>query len=81
MAPVISSKRTEVYLRLKEAAKLAVEYGLEVYDFRRISAAALTQAAIEAEDGNKSAAARRLKISRGHINKRPLLTELQIDPK
>jgi hypothetical protein len=59
--------KTEVDVLLKHAAALAVKCGVDHYDFRRASAAALRRAALEFEDGDKSAAARRIKMSRNKI--------------
>jgi hypothetical protein len=53
---------------LKQAAMIAVKHGVNHYDFRRESARALRKAAVDFEDGNKSAAAHRIKMSRNKID-------------
>lgn len=65
----MTEKLAEVYAGLKKAAYLAIQNGIDAYDFRRASATAIRQAAIEASSGNKSAAARRIKLHRNNIDK------------
>jgi DNA-binding NtrC family response regulator len=52
---------------LKRAAETALSAGVDNYDFRRASARALRRAALELEGGDRSAAARRIKVSRNKI--------------
>jgi hypothetical protein len=57
----------EVRIILRAAADLAVRTGVDNYEFRRASALALRKAALDLEDGDRSAAARRIKLSRNKI--------------
>jgi hypothetical protein len=64
----MSEPLDEMHIFLKHAAQLALKGGVDNYDFRRASARALRMAALDYEEGNKSAAAHRIKISRGKID-------------
>lgn len=64
---MMSQPIDDMLVFLKHAAMLALKGGVDNYDFRRASARALRTAALEFEDGNKSAAAHRIKVSRNKI--------------
>jgi hypothetical protein len=63
----MSEPLEEVRIILRAAADLAVRRGIDNYEFRQASARALKTAAIDYEGGDKSAAARRIKITRQKI--------------
>ncbi len=57
----------ELEAQLRVAAEMAIACGMDAYDFRRASCAAITNAALQAEDGNKTRAARRVGIHRNSL--------------
>lgn len=74
MTPILREKRVLVYLEVKSAALLAIAGGIDAYDFRKVCSLAMAQAALELEQGNISAAARRLGMSRNQFVRRTKLT-------
>jgi DNA-binding NtrC family response regulator len=65
---MMSQPIDDMLVFLKHAAMMALRGGVDHYDFRRACARELRKAALEFEEGNKSAAAHRIKMSRNKID-------------
>lgn len=71
----LRAKNIRVYLELKSVALLAIDTGMDDYEFKQICAAALAQAALEIKKGRVGAASQMIGRSRNVIARRAKLIE------